>query len=121
MPTDIKLSKAQISKIIQSGGSFGSWLDSLDKKILTNVVIPLARDNLPGLVSNITSNAKKIISGQEAVRTGKRFTSFISNEYMNNIFKIIKLLEYMGVLFDTITETVKYEIKNKRADSLVLY
>ena len=25
MPTDIKLSKAQISKIIQSGGSFGSW------------------------------------------------------------------------------------------------
>ena len=26
MLTDIKLSKAQISKIIQSGGSFGSWL-----------------------------------------------------------------------------------------------
>ena len=59
MPTDIKLSKAQISKIIQSGGSFGSWLDSLDQKILTNVVIPLSRDNLPGSVSNITSNEKK--------------------------------------------------------------
>ena len=26
MSTDIKLSKAQISKIIQSGRSFGSWL-----------------------------------------------------------------------------------------------
>ena len=59
MPTDIKLSKAQIYKIIQSGGSFGSWLDSLDQKILTKVVIPLPRDNLPGLVSNITSNEKK--------------------------------------------------------------
>ena len=54
MSTDIKLSKAQISKIIQSGGSFGSWLANLGKKALTNVAIPLARDNLPGLVSNLT-------------------------------------------------------------------
>ena len=29
MSTDIKLSKTQISKIIQSGGSFGSWLGNL--------------------------------------------------------------------------------------------
>ena len=56
MSTDIKLSKAQISKIIQSGGSFGSWLGNLGKKALTNIAIPLARDNLPGLVSNLTSN-----------------------------------------------------------------
>ena len=52
--TDIKLSKAQLSKIIQSGGSFGSWLGNLGKKPLTNIAIPLARDNLPGLVSNLT-------------------------------------------------------------------
>ena len=32
MSTDIELSKAQISKIIQSGGSFGSWLGNLSKK-----------------------------------------------------------------------------------------
>ena len=32
MSTDIELSKAQISKIIQSGGSFGSWLANLSKK-----------------------------------------------------------------------------------------
>ena len=32
MSTDIKLSKAQISKIIQSGGPFGSWLSNLGKK-----------------------------------------------------------------------------------------
>ena len=32
MSTDIKLSQAQISKIIQSGGSFGSWLGNLEKK-----------------------------------------------------------------------------------------
>ena len=57
MSIDIKYSTAQTSKIIQPGGSFGSSLDILGKKIITNVVIPFARDNLPGLVSNITSNA----------------------------------------------------------------
>ena len=42
MLTDIKLSKAQTPKIIQSGGSFGSWLANLGKKALTIVAIPLA-------------------------------------------------------------------------------
>ena len=55
--TYIKLSKAQISKIIQSGGSFGSWLGNLGKKALINVAIPLAKENLPGLVSNLNSSA----------------------------------------------------------------
>ena len=32
MSNDIKLSKAQTSKIIQSSGSFGSWLTNLGKK-----------------------------------------------------------------------------------------
>ena len=43
--------------IIQSGRSFGSQLANLDKKALTNVAIPLATDNLPGLVSILASNA----------------------------------------------------------------
>ena len=34
MSTDIKLSNSQISKIIQSGCSFSSWLGNLGKKIL---------------------------------------------------------------------------------------
>ena len=55
--TDIKLSKAQIYQIIQSGGSFGSWLGNLRKKTLTNIAILLARGNLPGLESNLTSNS----------------------------------------------------------------
>ena len=44
MSTDIKLNKAQISKIIQSGESFGSWLGNLGKKPLTNIAIPSARE-----------------------------------------------------------------------------
>ena len=56
MAMGIKLSKAQISKIIQSGGSFGSWLGNLGNQGLTNINIPLTRDNLPGLVSKLASN-----------------------------------------------------------------
>ena len=41
MSTDIKLTKVQISKIIQSGESFGSWFGNLGKKALTNIDIPL--------------------------------------------------------------------------------
>ena len=52
MSTDIKLSKAQISKKFPSSESFGSWLGYLGKISLTNIAIPLAKDNLPGLVSN---------------------------------------------------------------------
>ena len=58
MATDMKFSKTQISKIIQAGRSFGFGLANLGKnKALGNVAIPLARDNVPGLVSNLTSNA----------------------------------------------------------------
>ena len=96
MSTDIKLSETQISKIIQSSGSFGSWLASVDKNALINVAIPLARDTLPGLVSNLTSNAvnqfERKISGKGALRTDRGFTWFISNEDMNDIIKIIKSL-----------------------------
>ena len=54
---NIILSKAQISKITQSGRCFSSWLGSLEKKALKDISILLARDNLPGLVSNFTSSA----------------------------------------------------------------
>ena len=57
MSTGIKLSEAQISKITQSGGSYGPSFGNLGKKTLQNIAILLARDNLPRLVSNLTSNA----------------------------------------------------------------
>ena len=57
MSAHIKLIKAQNSTIIQSGGSFGSSLDNLRKEALTNIAISLGRDNLPGLLSNLSSKA----------------------------------------------------------------
>ena len=119
----LKLSKTQISKVIQSSGSFGFWLGNLGKKAQTDIAISLARGNLPGLVSNLNSNAtnkfERKISGKTAVRAEKGFTLFILNEDINGIIKIIKSLEDSGVLIDGVTETVKYE-KNKKDDFLEL-
>ena len=49
MPTDIKLSKAQISKMIQSGGFLGKLLGPLLKTglpLIKNVIKPLAKSVL---------------------------------------------------------------------------
>ena len=106
--TDKNLSKVQISKVIQSGGSSGSLLGNLGKKVLTNIAIFLTRNNLPGLVSNLTSNAvnktERKISGKGAVRAGKGFTILNLNEDMNDVIKIIKSLEELGVLIDGVSE-----------------
>ena len=87
------------------------------KKALAKVAIPLARDNLPGLISNLTSSAinafDRKISGKWVVREGKGFTLFISIKDMNDTIKIIKPLEDSIVLLDGVTETVKNEIKKE--------
>ena len=62
------------------------------------------------------------ISGKGAMSAGKGFTLFISNEDMNDIIKIVKLLADWNILIDGITETVKHEIKkNKKPDFFLLY
>ena len=124
MSTVIKLSKAQISKIIQSAESFSSCLGNLGIKVITDLAIPLARDNLPGLGRNLASNAinkfERKIRGKGPASAGKGFTLFISNKNMNDVIKIIKSLKDSGVLIDGVTETVKHEIKNKKPDFLVI-
>ena len=85
MSIDIKLSKAQVSKIIQSGGSLGSVLSNMmgniDKKVLLDLAIPLTKDVLPKLATKATSSVldkfERKITGQGAVKAGKGFTLFI--------------------------------------------
>ena len=102
--------------MIHSDGSFSSWLANLGKK--STVTISLARDNLPGLVSSLASNAinkfQRKISGKVDVIAGKGLTLFISSEELNEIIKIMKSLEDSNVLIDGVTETVKHEIKKTR-------
>ena len=73
---------------------------AMDKEVIIDLAIPLAKDVLPTLVNNIASNAVlnvinkfgRKISGKEVVRAWKRFTLFISNEDMNYIIKIAESL-----------------------------
>ena len=119
--TDIKFSKAQIYNIIQSGGSFGSWLANFGKKVLTNIAVPLARDNLPGFVSNLPSNAINKLERKnkcKGIFKSKKRIYFILNEDMNDITKIIKSLEDSSVLIDGVTETGKDEIKKQEGGFL---
>ena len=60
MSTDLKLSKARISKIIQSGGVLGSLLSKLASPLM-KVTIPLAKNVLAPL--GITATVSAIDAG----------------------------------------------------------
>ena len=76
MSTDIKLSKAQISKIIQSGGFLGSLLSKLAGPLM-KVAIPLAKNVLAPL--EITAAASAIDAGIQK----KKKTWFWNNNFNN--------------------------------------
>ena len=64
MATDIKLSKAQISKIIQSGGFLGRLLGLLLKNglpLLKSVIKPLGLLSLTAASSAIDAGVKKYL------------------------------------------------------------
>ena len=71
-----------------------SMLGNIGEKLIADLAIPLARDNLPGLISSLVSNAinklERKISGKGAITVGKWFALFISNEDTNDTIKIIK-------------------------------
>ena len=90
MSTDLKLSKAQISKIIQSGGFLGSLFMILSPipNPLMKVAVPLAKNSLASL--GITDAASAIDAGiQKEIHVSGRTTLIIWNEVMNDIMKIV--------------------------------
>ena len=92
MSTDLKLSKAQISKIIQSGGFLGSLLSKL-AGLLMKVAIPLAKNVLVQL--GITAATSAIDAGIQKKIYGSGTTTLIilPNEEMNDTMKIVQALE----------------------------
>ena len=78
MSTDIKLSKAEISKIIQSGGFLGALLSKLTGPLM-KVAVPLAKNILAPL--GITAAASPIDAGIQKKTHGSGTTTLIiSNE-----------------------------------------
>ena len=82
--------------------------------------MPFARDKLPGLVSNVTSNAINIfikISRKEAVRAGKGLTLFISNEDMD-ITKIKKKYQKIRVYYQSMV-LLNSKTRNRKTRSWI--
>ena len=96
MPADIKLSKAQISKIIQSGRFLGSLSSKLAGPLM-DVAVPLAKYFLAPL--EITAAASAIDAGiQKKMHGSEIITLIISNEEINEIMKIAQVLGDSGIL-----------------------
>ena len=112
MSTDLKLSKAQISKIIQSGGFLGSLLSKIAGPLM-KIAIPLAKNVLGPL--GITAAASAIDAGIEKKIHGSGTTTLIiSNEEMNDIRKIVQALEDSNILLEEVTKTIENETGTKR-------
>ena len=107
MSTDIKFSKAQLSKIIQLGGFLGKslWLKIFLSKLATKAT------------SSVLDKFERKRSGKDVVRTRKGFSLFISNEDMDDI---VESLEKSDLLIELATKTVQHEIKKKKVALLGL-
>ena len=109
MPTDIKLSRTQISKIIQSGGFLGSLLSKLAGPLM-KVAVPLAENILAPL--ELTAAASAIDAGiQKKIHGSGKRTLIISNKEMNDIIKIVQALEDSNILLKGVTKTIKNKTK----------
>ena len=116
MSTDLKLSKAQISKIIQSGGFLGSLLSKLVGPLM-KVAIPLAKNVLAP--SGIIVAASAIDAGiQKKIHSSGTTTLIISNEEMDDIMKIVQSLEDSDILLKGVTKTITNETKEQKGGFL---
>ena len=111
LATDLKLSKAQIKKIIQLGGFLGKLLSKLMKvamPLAKNVVAPLG---LTAAMSAIDGSIQKKIHGLEV-------KLIIEQKDMKDIIKTIEALEDSGILLKGVTKTIENETKEQRGGFL---
>ena len=116
MATDLKLSKAQISKIIQSGGFLGSLLSKLAGPLM-KVALHWAKNILAPL--GITAAASTIDTGiQKKIHGSTTTTLIISREEMNDIMKIVQAFKDSNIFIKGITRAIKNEANEQKGGSL---
>ena len=114
MPTNLKLSKALISKIVQFAGFLGSLLSKLAGPLM-QVAIPLAKNVLAPL--GITASASIIDAGIQKKIHGLGTTILIiSNEEMNDIMIIVQTLDDSNIDWKESLKQCKMKQKNKKED-----
>ena len=77
------------------------------------VSAPLAKNNLARFTTiaaaSTVDGAYKKMRTRGAIRAGKDITLAISNEYIDDIISIIKLLDNSDVLVDGVSQRVKHK------------
>ena len=115
LATDIKLSKAQIKKLIQSGGFLGKLLSKLAGPLM-KVAMPLAKNVLAPL--GLTAAMSAIDGGIQKKMGGEVIKLIIEQEEMNDIIKLIEALENSGILLKGVSKTIENETKEQRGGFL---
>ena len=105
--TDLTHFKAQISKVIQSGGILGSLLSKLAGTLM-KVAIRLAKSVFAPL--GITAAASAIEAGIQKKTT----TLIILNKKMNDIMEIVEALEDSNVLLKEVSKIIKNKTKEQK-------
>ena len=113
---DIKLSKTQLSKMIQSGGFLGNLLGKLAGSLM-KVAVPLAKNVLAPLGISAAMCAIDGSIKKKMLRSGMT-TLIILNDEMYDILKIVKSLENSGLLLKGVSETIQHEAKEQRGGFL---
>ena len=118
MSTDIKLSKPQITKIIQSGGFLGSLLSKLAGPLM-NVAVPLGKKYFTTIRNNSSSSAidvgiQKTKNKQNKKHGSRNTTLIISNEEMNDIMKSVQALADSNISLKGVTKIIKNERKEQK-------
>ena len=101
--TDMKLSKAQIKKLIQSGGLLGKLLSKLVGPLM-KVALPLAKNVLAPL--GLTDAMSAIDGSIQKKIHSSGIKLIIEQEDMNDIMKIIEALENSGILLKGVSKTI---------------
>ena len=121
LSTDIKLSKTQLSKMIQLGGFLGRLLGPLLKTglpLMKSVIKPLAKSVLIPLGLTAAASAADAGIHKKILESGHNNTTLIiSNDEMHDIL-IVKSLEDSGVLLKGVSETIQNEAKEQRGGFL---
>ena len=121
LSTDIKLSKTQLSKMIQSGGFLGRLLRpslKIGLPLIKNVIKPLAKSIL--IPFRLTASASAADAGihKKILGSGNNTTLIISNNEIEGVIKIVKSLEDSGLLLKEVSETVQNEVKEQKGGFL---
>ena len=107
LSTDVKLSKIQLSKIIKLGEFLGRILGLSLKtglSLMKNVIKTLAKSVLISL--GLTAAASAADAGIHKKILGSGTTIIMSNDEMEDIIKIVRSLEYSGLLLKGVSEII---------------